>query len=174
MKEISRSNAAPQLTPDVTGSDDPDFAVGLLEHLVTIGANAGVPDADGTLFAMAIVRGIEPRDQIEAMLAAQMAATQNAIMMLYRQLSMTQSIEVQESAEKSLGRMSRLYMQQMEALKRYRDNRPKQFVVSSVTVNEGGQAFLGVDENFSEAHRLPAPGLQSPALELQATSKVRK
>ncbi len=174
MKEISHLDDPPLLTSDVTGSNDPDFAAGLLKHFVTIGAIADIPDVDRTMFAIAIARGIEPRDQIESMLASQMAATQNAIVMLFRQLSTTPSIEIQESAEKSFGRMSRLFMQQMDALKRYRDVRPKQFVVSSVTVNDGGHAFVGIDNNTSEAPRLTAPGLQSPALELQATSKVRK
>jgi hypothetical protein len=45
------------------------------------------PDESGTNFMLAVVKGIEPRDQIEAMLAAQMAAVHNATMTFARHLA---------------------------------------------------------------------------------------
>ena len=45
------------------------------------------PDEDGTNFMLAVVKGIEPRDQVEAMLAAQMAAVHNATMTFARRLA---------------------------------------------------------------------------------------
>ena len=48
---------------------------------------------------LAVVKGIEPRDQIEAMLAAQMAAVHNATMTFARRLAHVELIPQQDSAE---------------------------------------------------------------------------
>ena len=41
-------------------------------------------DEEGLNFMLAMTKGIEPRDQVEAMLAAQMAAVHNATMTFAR------------------------------------------------------------------------------------------
>jgi hypothetical protein len=43
---------------------------------------------------LSVVKDIEPRDQVEAMLAAQMAATHNAIMTFARRLNHVENIPV--------------------------------------------------------------------------------
>jgi hypothetical protein len=45
-----------------------------------------VPSEKGAIFMLAVVKGIEPRDQIEAMLAAQMAAVHMASMTFAKRL----------------------------------------------------------------------------------------
>jgi len=57
------------------GTTDDDFLVGLVKQLVSVGSQGSAPDESGTNFMLAVVKGIEPRDQVEAMLAAQMGAT---------------------------------------------------------------------------------------------------
>jgi hypothetical protein len=70
---------------------------------------------------ISIIKGIQPRDQIEAMLAAQMAAVHMAIMNFVRQLAdVGTNITLQESIERGLNKFVRTYATQMEALKRYR------------------------------------------------------
>ena len=49
---------------------------------------------------LAMVKGIEPRDQVEAMLAAQMAAVHNATMTFARRLNHVENIPQQDSAER--------------------------------------------------------------------------
>jgi len=56
------------------GSTDSDFLGGLKKQLVNAGSHGSAADEDGINFMLAVVKGIEPRDQIEAMLGAQMAA----------------------------------------------------------------------------------------------------
>ena len=56
------------------GSTDSDFLEGLKKQLVNAGSHGSTADQDGINFMLSVVKGIEPRDQIEAMLAAQMAA----------------------------------------------------------------------------------------------------
>jgi hypothetical protein len=80
------------------GSTDGDFLEGLLKQLINVGSHGPSPDEDGTNFALAIVKGIEPRDQIEAMLPAQMAAVHNATMTFARRLAHVENIPQQDSA----------------------------------------------------------------------------
>lgn len=56
------------------GSTDEDFVNGLLGQLINAGSIGKTIDQKGTLFLLSIVKGVEPRDQVEAMLATQMAA----------------------------------------------------------------------------------------------------
>ena len=61
------------------GTTYADFYSGLIGQLINVGSPSTEPDEAGTNFMLSIVKGIEPRDQIEAMLAAQMAAVHMAI-----------------------------------------------------------------------------------------------
>ncbi len=62
------------------GTADDDFLNGLVRQLAHVGSQGASPDERGINFMLPVVKGIEPRDQIEAMLAAQMAAVHNATM----------------------------------------------------------------------------------------------
>ena len=55
------------------GTADLDFFDGLTLHLVNASKGQGSPEKTVN-FMLAVIKGIEPRDQIEAMLGAQMAA----------------------------------------------------------------------------------------------------
>jgi len=57
------------------GTSDDDFLAGLLKQLINAGSQGPNADESGTNFMLAVVKGVEPRDQVEAMLAAQMAAS---------------------------------------------------------------------------------------------------
>jgi hypothetical protein len=92
---------------------------------------------------LSVVKGIEPRDQLEAMLAAQMAATHNAMMTFARQLNLVENIPQQDSAERAFNKLARTFSAQVEALKRYRSRGEQTVRVEHVTVNEGGQAIVG-------------------------------
>jgi hypothetical protein len=56
------------------GSTDGDFLGGLTKQLVNAGSQGPKVDEHGINFMLAVIKGVEPRDQIEAMLATQMAA----------------------------------------------------------------------------------------------------
>ncbi|RWI13917.1 MAG: hypothetical protein EOQ92_30255, partial [Mesorhizobium sp.] len=83
------------------GSSDEDFINGLLRQLVNVGSHGKTPDDQGTAFVASIVKGIEPQDQIEAMLASQMAAVHMATMTFARRLAHCETIPQQDSAERA-------------------------------------------------------------------------
>ncbi len=92
---------------------------------------------------LAMVKGVEPKDQVEAMLAAQMAAVHNAVMTFARRLNHVENIPQQDSAERAFNKLARTFAAQVEALKRYRTGGEQRVTVEHVTVNEGGRAIVG-------------------------------
>jgi hypothetical protein len=92
---------------------------------------------------LSVIKGIEPQDQLEAMLAAQMAAVHNATITFVRRLAHVETIPQQDSAERAFNKLARTFAAQVEALKRYRTGGEKTVRVEHVTVNEGGQAIVG-------------------------------
>jgi hypothetical protein len=77
---------------EAIGTADPDFLKGLLEQLGKAAAEGQVLNEHQFNFMLSIVKDIEPRDQLEAMLAAQMASTHNAIMTFARRLNDVENI----------------------------------------------------------------------------------
>ena len=69
------------------GTADFDFYDGLLTQLVNVGTQGKTPDERGTNFMLAMVKGIGPKDEIEAMMAAQMAAVHMTTMTFARRLA---------------------------------------------------------------------------------------
>jgi hypothetical protein len=124
------------------GSEDIDFAEGILNQIMNVASHGREVDEKGTAFVQSIVFGIEPRDQLEAMLAAQMAAVHNATMTFARRLAHVDNIKQQDSASKAFNQLARTFAAQMETLKRHRSS-GQQVVVKHVTVNDGGQAVVG-------------------------------
>ena len=125
------------------GTDSADFMAGVLSQL----ANAVSPgkDADGAAinFALAVIAGVDPKDQLETMLAMQIAAVHMATMTFTRRLAQVETIAQQDSAERALNRLMRTYVAQMEALKRYRTGGEQRVVVQHIDIREGGQAIVG-------------------------------
>jgi hypothetical protein len=97
-------------------------------------------DANATLAAMT---GIAPRDETEAMLAAQMIATHFAAMAAVRRLGQAESLRQQDSNGNIAVKLLRTYAVQMEALQRYRGKGQQTVVVKHVNVHQGGQAIVG-------------------------------
>jgi hypothetical protein len=123
------------------------FVNGLTTQVVNVASHGRQPDEKATAYVLAMMRGIGPRDPVEALLAAQMAATHNAVMTFARRLAHVETIPQQDSAERALSKLQRTFVAQMEALKRYRSNGSQKMTVEHVHVHEGGQAIVG---NVSE------------------------
>jgi hypothetical protein len=102
------------------GITDLDLYDGLMGHLVNASWRQNALSQSGTNFMLSVVRGIEPRDQIEAMLAAQMAAVHAASMTFARRLAHVENIPQQDSAERAFNKLTRTFAAQMSALKEYR------------------------------------------------------
>jgi len=112
-------------------------------QLADVASNGQVPNEQELNFTLSVVNGIEPRDEVEAMLAAQMAATHKATMILACHLNHVENIPQLDSAERAFNKLARTFTAQVEALKRYRSSGEQTMRVEHVTVNEGGQAIVG-------------------------------
>ena len=92
---------------------------------------------------LSLIRAVEPKDEIEAMLAAQMAAVHMATMTFARRLAQAENIAQQDSAQQGFNKLVRSFAAQVETLKRHRTGGEQKVTVQHVTVNEGGQAVVG-------------------------------
>jgi hypothetical protein len=125
------------------GTCDPAFMSGVQGQIASIGIPGAKIDDGASNFLLSVVRGVQPRDELEAMLAVQMGAIHQATMTLARRLNHVETIPQQDAAERALNKLARTYTMQMEALKRYRTSGQQRVTVEHVTVNSGGQAIVG-------------------------------
>jgi hypothetical protein len=125
------------------GTMDVDFYDGLMGHLANASRGQNALSQSGTNFMLSVVKGIEPRDQIEAMLAAQMAAVHAASMTFAHRLAHVENIPQQDSAERAFNKLTRTFAAQISALKEYRSKGEQKMTVQHVHVAEGGQAIVG-------------------------------
>ena len=125
------------------GSTDPDFVHGLLTQLANASSKGGETDESVLNFMLSAVKAIAPKDEVEAMLAAQMAAIHSATMTFVRRLNQVENIPQQDSAERALNKLARTFASQVEALKRYRTGGEQRVTVQHVSVNDNAQAIVG-------------------------------
>ena len=125
------------------GTTDREFSKGLLSQICDATSNGQKLNEDNINFMLSVVKGIEPQDEVEALLATQMAAVHMATMTFARRLVHVENIPQQDSAEKAFNKLARTFTAQVEALKRYRTGGEQKVTVQHVTVNEGGQAVVG-------------------------------
>ena len=131
------------LTKLAMGTTDNRVLDGFLKQVSDIGDSHNVVSEDATNFVLGVVSGIEPQDEVEAMLAMQLAVTHQASMLMAKRLIRADTILQQDSAEKAFNKLARTYTSQMEALKKYRAKAQQTVRVERVTVEEGGQAIVG-------------------------------
>jgi hypothetical protein len=134
---------AQALLMEALATTDACFVVGLIGQLADAGTQGRKVDERALNFMLSVVKGVKPKDQMEAMLAAQMAAVHMATMTFARRLAHVQNIPQQDSAERAFNKLARTFSAQVEALKRYRTGGEQRVTVEHVTVNEGGQAIVG-------------------------------
>ena len=127
----------------VLGTSSQEFMDGVLRQLANAVSPGKDADEEAINFALAVIAGIEPKDELETMLGLQMVSVHLATMTFTRRLAHVETIAQQDSAERALNRLMRTYVAQMEALKRYRTGGEQKVVVQHVNVNEGGQAIVG-------------------------------
>lgn len=86
---------------------------------------------------------IEPKDQIEGMLATQMIATHHATMDCFRIVAQNGQLDIINQMLCYANKLSRTFTMQMEALNRYRGKGQQKMTVEHVHINSGGQAIIG-------------------------------
>ena len=92
--------------------------------------------------------GIQPRDELEGMLAAQLFASHNAAMECYRRAMISsQTFEGRKENLNQANKLSRTYAALLEALNRHRGKGQQKVTVEHVHVHAGWQAVVGTIEH---------------------------
>jgi hypothetical protein len=107
------------------GMGDLDFFKGILKQLAERGSGRTI-DQDELNFMLAVIKGIEPRNVIENMLAAQMARVHVGAM--------------EEQDSRALAKLTRTFADLVEVLERLRAGAQ---TVTHVSVNDNAQALIG-------------------------------
>ena len=137
--------------------DHPDLSVGTVLLVDAIGlkdqslgrellaqmSKVAKGNEDALNAMIAFVRGLEPKDSLEATLATQMAAFHALTMRFASQLGSSTTNKGQEYAERALNKLARTFALQIETLKRYRTGGEQRVTVQHVTVSDNAQAIVG-------------------------------
>ena len=129
---------------------------GLQDHIINqlSGVSADVYSIDGPDEkrmieaidnASAIIYSIQPRDELETLLLVQTIATHNlSVKCLQNALMAGQGRDGRESNTNMATKLSRTFIAQLEALKRYRgESQPKKTNIGTVNVSDNAQAVVG-------------------------------
>lgn len=151
------------LLMDALGTTQLDFSDGLLTQLANAATKGRAVDERQLNFMLAMVTGLEPRDQLEAMLAVQIAAVHNATMTFARRLNNVDNIPQQDSAERAFNKLARTFACQLQALKAYRSTGQQHVTVTHLNVaahqaqvNVGGTPGGGGVEKSEDQSHAPA------------------
>ena len=126
------------------GSQDDEFVYGLMHQLANVGySRSGCPDVEGFRFALADVRGMAPRDTLEAKICAQMFVVHSSAMKVAKRLAQAEELAEIERLERSLNRLLRTFCALAAALDRHR-NRDRKIAVQQGSIAEGdARAIVG-------------------------------
>lgn len=139
------------------GAEDMDFLQGILSQLAGAGSQNGVINQANLDFMLSIIKGIKPKDQIGAMLAAQMAVTHFAMMKFSQQLMHCDTVPQLDSLGGLVNKLARTFATQTDVLQRYRSGGEQKVTIQNVSVSEGGQAIVGnVTQKTSDGSKAKA------------------
>ena len=105
------------------GTTDTDFLSGLTRQLANASTKGAKADDDALNFMLSIIKGVQPQDQVETLLAAQMAVVHDATMTFARRLNHVENIPQQDSAANAFNKLARTFAAQVEALSTRRHSR---------------------------------------------------
>ncbi|MBR0858247.1 hypothetical protein [Bradyrhizobium liaoningense] len=135
--------AGERLLAEALGAIDRDALHGILKQLLKASVIGQKPNEPNLAFMISMMKGIAPRDSIEAMLAAQMVSVHAAAMRSACRLAFTDNLPQQESITRALTRLARTFAAQIEALGRLRSAGERAITVQNLSVQEGGKAIVG-------------------------------
>jgi hypothetical protein len=126
------------------GSPSKEFVHHTMAKLLNVICPAGTPlDQDTVNAALAVVDGVKPRDETEALLACQMAASHALAMECLLRTRHTDSLQRFEANGNMATKFLRTFAVQMETLARVRRGGKQKVVVEHVHVYPGGKAAVG-------------------------------
>ena len=124
------------------------FAAQQLQALVnaTHGNREAPVSEEAANGALAAVNGFQAQDEVEAMLATQMVATNHIAMDLLRRSGQADYLDQAGIYGNLAVKFLRTFTNQLETLQRYRGKGQQKIVVERVNVSGGGQAIVGAVE----------------------------
>jgi hypothetical protein len=117
------------------GSHDRDFVNGILSQLIAAGELGRKTDDLEVNFLLSVIEGMEPRDIVDAMLAAQMALVHVQIIQLARHLNRVVHLPERELVVSAFTKMTRTFAMQVEARLRHRTG-GRNLMVGHVSVTD--------------------------------------
>jgi diadenosine tetraphosphate (Ap4A) HIT family hydrolase len=132
-------------TLDTFGTRSAEFANAELRRLIkALGPNSRtVADEETLNAALAVVDGIKPENEIEAMLACKMAMTHVLAMQAMARAHWAEMLSEYQAAGSFAIKLTRTFTMQMEALAKLRRGGNQTVRVEHVHVHSGGQAIVG-------------------------------
>lgn len=124
------------------GTRSPDFLTAEVGRLVNVLSPRGV-DENKLNAALAVVDGIRPQNEVEAMLAVQMAATHSLTMEMMRIAAKSELVPQIEMSGNLAVKLARTFTSQVEALAKLRRGGEQKVTVEHVHVHAGAQAVVG-------------------------------
>lgn len=129
---------------DALGTRSTDFANTEVERmLAAMVPRDGLPSETQLNAAVAVVSGAQPRNEIEAMLASQMAVTHALAMDLIGRAKQSPTVPYMETCGNLATKLQRTFVAQVEALAKLRRGGEQKVTVEHVHVHAGGQAIVG-------------------------------
>jgi hypothetical protein len=124
-----------------------EFLDVLLDQVVSSHVLQCIPEESHDKYAnaaVASVMGIQPKGELEGMLAAQLVASHNATTECYRRAALAASHQkAQEYHLNQANKLSRTFVSLLEALNKHRGKGQQKVTVEHVHVHQGGQAIVG-------------------------------
>jgi hypothetical protein len=118
------------------GTKDREFFEGLLKQLARVKSQVAEPAGETFGFLLSVVKNTQPRNELEAMLLAQMAACHKIAMDMTSRLNDPEEYRLFLKAMKTFADMK-------ETVERGRKSTEHSFMVQNMTVKDGGQAIVG-------------------------------
>jgi hypothetical protein len=137
---------------DAFGTSSAAFAAYSISWLAALARRRGgdIPSERGLNAALAVVDGVRPENEIEAMLAMQMYAAHDAAMEMMFQAKQAPALEVTQGYSAIATKMMRTFIAQVEALNKLRKGGEQTVRVEHVHVYPGGQAIVGAVTQHSQ------------------------
>jgi hypothetical protein len=151
---------------EALGTTNPAFAKELFaEQFYASARGADKVDRQALFLPLAVLKGINPKDELDAMHVAQMTAIHRAVIRLSGELAQVENIPHLEALTRAINQLTRTYTAQLEAHKRYCSGGEQNVTtVQNVSVTEGGQAMFANVTQAAHGARPDAPSNTTPAL----------
>jgi hypothetical protein len=107
--EHERQGVGHLLLSEALGSVDFDFVSALLNQLAKAAQRNDKIEERDLNFLISVIKDLKPRDQMEAMLAAQIAVVHEAVLTFARRLANVDSIPQQDSAVNAFTKLTRTF-----------------------------------------------------------------